>query len=178
MLFRSVGAAKANALDYAMKKEILDARATGDSIGSVVECVANGVPAGLGGLMFGGMESRISAALFALPGVRGVEFGAGFAIAGMRGSTANDPIRIEDDHISTETNHSGGLDGLTNGTPLILRCALRPTPSIVREQKTVDLTKLENTTIRLRGRYDPCSAPRMLPAIEAAVALCLLDAIL
>ena len=164
--------------DFAMKKEILDARASGDSVGGVIECSALGIPAGLGGLMFGGMESRISAALYAIPGVKGVEFGAGFEIAEMRGSQANDPIILEDGRIFTETNNAGGINGgLTNGMPLVVRCAFRPTPSISREQKTVDLMKQENTTMRVIGRHDPCVVPRAVPVVESMVAFCILDAL-
>ena len=165
-------------LPYAFKKEILDARSTGDSVGGEVECIVRGAPAGLGGLMFGGMESRIAAALYAIPGVKGVEFGAGFGIARMRGSAANDPIRIEDGRIFTETNNAGGLNGgLTNGMPLVVRCAFRPTPSISKEQMTVDLLKLENTTLRVTGSHDPCIVPRAVPGVESLVAFCVLDAL-
>ena len=174
-----VGKARGDGLTVQMKKEILDARASGDSVGSVVECAAAGVPAGLGGMMFGGMEPRVAAMLFAVPGVRGVEFGAGFEIAEMRGSQANDAIRLgEEGGLFTETNHSGGLNGgITNGMPLVVRCAFRPTPSIAREQRTVDIEKRENVTMRVRGRHDPCIAPRAIPIIEACVAFCLLDAV-
>lgn len=164
--------------DFAMRKEILDARASGDSVGGIVECTASGVPAGIGGLMFGGMESRIASALYAIPGVKGVEFGAGFEIASMRGSQANDPIRIEDGRIFTETNHAGGINGgITNGMPIVVRCAFRPTPSISREQKTVDLIKHENTVLRITGRHDPCIVPRAVPVVESLVAFCILDAL-
>lgn len=174
----SVARAVSEDFDFAMKKEILDARASGDSVGGIIECTANGVPAGIGGLMFGGMESRISAALYAIPAVKGVEFGAGFSIASMRGAQANDPIRIEDGRIFTETNHAGGINGgLTNGMPLVVRCAFRPTPSISREQNTVDLLKHENVTLRVSGRHDPCIVPRAVPVVEAMVAFCILDAI-
>ena len=164
--------------DFAMRKEILDARASGDSVGGIIECAASGVPAGIGGLMFGGMESRIAAALYAIPGVKGVEFGAGFEIAAMRGSLANDPIRLEDGRIFTETNYAGGINGgLTNGMPIVVRCAFRPTPSISREQKTVDLMKHENSTMRVIGRHDPCIVPRAVPVVESMVAFCVLDAL-
>ena len=163
--------------DFEMRKEILDARASGDSIGGVIECNATGLPAGLGGLMFGGMESRIASALYAIPGVKGVEFGLGFDIAKLRASEANDPIRLEDGRIFTESNNSGGINGgITNGMPLVVRCAFRPTPSISREQKTVDLSKQENTTLRIVGRHDPCIVPRAVPVVESMVAFCLMDA--
>lgn len=165
--------------DFTMQKEILDARSVGDSVGGVVRCEVFGLPAGLGGLMFGGMESRIAAALFAIPGVKGVEFGAGFEFAKMRGSMANDPIQIESGRIFTKTNHAGGINGgITNGMPLVVSCAFRPTPSISRQQDTVDLSKQENTTIRVLGRHDPCIALRAVPVVEGLVAFCLLDAML
>jgi len=165
--------------DFDMKKEILDARAAGDSVGSAIECIASGVPAGTGGLMFGGMESRIASMMFAVPGVKGVEFGDGFALAAMRGSTANDPIAIQANRVYTKTNRAGGINGgITNGMPIVIRVALRPTPSIVREQESIDLTTMKNTTIRITGRHDPCLAPRALPVIEAALAFCILDAML
>ncbi|NLH00795.1 MAG: chorismate synthase, partial [Clostridiales bacterium] len=176
----SIGSVESSSpnFDFAMRKEILDARASGDSVGGIVECTASGVPAGIGGLMFGGMESRIAAALYAIPGVKGVEFGAGFDIASMRGSQANDPIRIEDGRIFTETNHAGGINGgITNGMPIVVRCAFRPTPSISREQKTVDLIKHENTVLRITGRHDPCIVPRAVPVVESMVAFCILDAL-
>lgn len=176
----SVGSVERNNPDFnfAMHKEILDARANGDSVGGVIECVATGLPAGLGGLMFGGMESRIATALFAIPGVKGVEFGAGFGVAKMRGSEANDPIRLKDGSIFTETNNAGGINGgITNGMPLVVRCAFRPTPSIGREQKTIDLIKRENTTLRTIGRHDPCIVPRAVPVVESVVAFCIMDAI-
>lgn len=165
--------------DFTMQKEILDARSVGDSVGGVIQCQARGLSAGIGGLMFGGMESRIAAALYAIPGVKGVEFGAGFEISKMRGSQANDPIRIENGRIFTETNNSGGINGgITNGMPLVVRCAFRPTPSISRQQDTVDLVKQENSTIRVMGRHDPCIVPRALPVVESMVAFCILDAML
>lgn len=163
--------------DYAMRKEILNARSGGDSVGGTIRCTVRGIPAGVGGLMFGGMESRIAQALYAIPGLKALEFGAGFEIAKMRGSEANDPIALSGGGIYTETNNAGGINGgITNGMPLLLRCAFRPTPSISKEQKTVDLLKQENTTIRTLGRHDPCIVPRALPVVEAMVSFCVLDA--
>ncbi len=174
-----VGHACGTELDFGMKKEILDARSNGDSVGGVIECVAKGIPAGTGGLMFGGMESRIAQLMYAIPGVKGLEFGAGFALAKMRGSEANDPIRMEDGRIFTETNNAGGINGgITNGMPLVVRAAMRPTPSISREQKTVDLSAMENTVMRVTGRHDPCLVPRAIPVMEAALAVAVLDAML
>lgn len=172
-----IGEAKGKELDVHMRKEILQARSRGDSVGSVIRCKANGVPAGLGGLFFESMQSRISAMMCMLPGVTGVGFGDGFGMAALRGSVANDPIRIEGDNIFTETNHAGGLNcGMTNGMPLIVRVALRPTPSITRAQDTVNLETMTNASIASVGRFDPCLAPRTIPAAEAVLAFCILDA--
>ena len=148
-------------------------------MGSVLECVVQGVPAGVGGLMFGGMESRIASILYAIPGVKGVEFGLGFALAEKRGSEANDPLRLENGRVVMETNHAGGINGgITNGMPLVVRMALRPTPSIACEQHTVNLQTMEETTLRMGGRHDPCLAPRAIPVMEAALAVAVLDAML
>ena len=174
-----IGAARSDELNYDMKKELLDARSGGDSVGGVVECVAVGLPIGLGAPVFGGIEGKISAMLFALPGVRGVEFGAGFGVAEMRGSVTNDPIRAEDGRVFMATNNAGGvIGGLTNGMPLVVRCAIAPTPGIAREQNTVDLATMSNTTIRIRGQHEPSLAPRSVISVEAAVTICLLDAML
>ena len=174
-----VGQAVGEDLDFDMKKEILDARAAGDSVGAVIECIAEGVPVGTGGLLFGGLESRLGLLLFAIPGVKGVEFGSGFALSAMRGSEANDPIRVEGGRVVMGGNHAGGINGgLANGMPIVARIALRPTPSIAREQQSVDLDSMENRTIRVTGRHDPCLAPRAQPVAEAAMAFCILDAML
>jgi len=127
-----VGQATGRELNFDMKRAILDARSAGDSVGSELECIVTGVPAGVGGLLFGGMESRIAGMLYAIPGVKGVEFGRGFALAEMRGSEANDPIRLKNGHITMASNNAGGINGgITNGMPLVVRMALRPTPSRV-----------------------------------------------
>ncbi len=174
-----IGESTGDELTRSMKKEILDARASGDSVGGTVECVCTGVPAGIGGLMFGGLESRLAMLLYAIPGVKGLEFGAGFRLAEMRGSAANDPIRVSDGRIYTETNNSGGINGgLSNGMPIVARLAFRPTPSIGREQKSINLETMENVNFRVRGRHDPCIVPRAVPVVEAAMCIGLLDAIL
>lgn len=166
-------------LNFDMKRAILDARSAGDSVGSELECVVTGVPAGVGGLLFGGMESRIAGMLYAIPGVKGVEFGRGFALAEMRGSEANDPIRLQNGRITMASNNAGGINGgITNGMPLVVRMALRPTPSIACEQPSVDLATMEETPLRINGRHDPCLAPRAIPVMEAALACCVLDAML
>ena len=163
-----------------MQEAILAASHAGDSVGGVIECAAIGLPAGLGGPLFDGLESRLSAALFGIPAVKGVEFGAGFASAAMRGSEHNDPFRIgENGEITTETNHAGGiLGGITSGQPLVLRVAMKPTPSIALPQRTVSLSTKENAELIVRGRHDPCVAHRAVPVVEAVTALVLLDIIL
>jgi len=122
--------------------------------------------------MFGGMESRLAAALFGIPAVKGVEFGAGFEAARMLGSAHNDPFKVEDGRITTCTNHAGGiLGGITTGMPLIFRLAFKPTPSISVEQNSVSLSRMEQTKLAVTGRHDPCIVKRALPVIEAAAAL-------
>lgn len=161
----------------AMQAAIADAKADGDSVGGVVECVVLGAPAGLGDPMFDGMENRIASALFGIPAVKGVEFGAGFAAATLRGSENNDPFIVENGEIRTATNHCGGiLGGITNGMPLVVRAAFKPTPSIAKEQDSVDLTTLQSKNLSVRGRHDPCIVPRAVPCVEAAVAIAVYDA--
>ncbi len=160
-----------------MRERIAEARARGDSVGGIVECAVTGVPAGLGGPLFGGMEGRLAAALFGIPAVKGVEFGAGFAAAALRGSENNDPFRLENGRVVTETNNAGGiLGGITTGMPILFRVAVKPTPSIALEQRTVDLEKMEETTVAIAGRHDPCIVPRAVPCVEAAAALAVYDA--
>ncbi len=163
-----------------MRSAILDASRDADSVGGVVECAAIGLPAGLGGPMFDGVENRLSVALFGIPAVKGVEFGDGFSAADMRGSEHNDPFCIgSDGKVTTETNRAGGiLGGITTGQPLVLRIAVKPTPSIAKPQRTVSLSKNENVELTVRGRHDPCVAHRAVPVAEAVTALVLLDMIL
>ena len=163
----------------AMAQAILEAKAAGDSLGGVIECRILGVPAGVGGPLFDGLESRLSAAVFGIPAVKGVEFGAGFGASRLRGSENNDAFRVEDGRIVTETNRAGGiLGGTTTGMPLTLRVGIKPTPSIGRPQKTVSLARMENTELTIRGRHDPCIAHRAVPVVEAVTACVLLDLLL
>ena len=152
------------------------ARAAGDSVGGVIECTAEGLPAGLGSPMFGGVENRLAAALFGIPAVRGVEFGAGFAAAEMLGSENNDEYFLENNVIKTKTNHHGGvLGGITTGMSLILRVAIKPTPSIAKPQQSVDLQAMRATELNIGGRHDACIVPRAVPVVEAVTACVLLD---
>ncbi len=167
------------AASSAMQAEIAAARAEEDSVGGVVECCALGLPVGLGGPMTDGLESRVAAIVFGIPAVRGVEFGAGFAAAAMRGSAHNDPYVLSGGKITTETNRHGGvLGGISTGLPLLFRAAFKPTPSIGRAQKSVSLSRMEPTELKISGRHDPCVVPRAVPVVEAACAVALLDALL
>ena len=160
----------------AMTAEILAAKAEGDSVGGVIECAAVGVPCGIGGPMFDGVENRLASALFGIPAVKGVEFGSGFAAAGMRGSAHNDPFIFADGRVRTATNNSGGIQGgISNGMPVVFRVAIKPTPSIAKEQDTVDLRTKEPVKLEIAGRHDPCIAVRAVPVVEAVAALCILD---
>lgn len=162
-----------------MRAAILQARSERDSVGGVVECIAQGLPAGLGDPMFGGMEGRLAAALFGVPAVKGVEFGAGFGAARMRGSEHNDPFALREGRVVTKTNHAGGiLGGITTGMPILLRAAFKPTPSIAMEQDSVSLSRMEAEKLVVTGRHDPCIVPRAVPVVEAVTALVLLDALL
>ena len=162
-----------------MQKLIERARQELDSVGGVVECAAIGVPAGLGDPMFDGIENRLAAALFGIPAVKGVEFGAGFTAPYLHGSQNNDAFAVEDGRIVTTTNHAGGiLGGITTGMPVLLRAAFKPTPSIAREQQTVSLSKMENAKLQIHGRHDPCIAHRAVPVVEAVTATVLLDLLL
>lgn len=162
-----------------MQAAILAAKQDLDSVGGVIECAAVGLPAGLGDPMFGGVENRLAAALFGVPAVKGVEFGEGFRAAGLRGSENNDPFTVEGGRIQAVTNHAGGiLGGITTGMPVVLRAAVKPTPSIGRAQRTVSLSRLENTELTVHGRHDPCVAHRAVPVVEAVTAAVLLDMLL
>ena len=162
-----------------MREAVLAAKAAGDSVGGVVECFATGLPAGLGDGMFDGVENRVARALFGIPAVKGVEFGAGFAAADLRGSENNDPYRALDGRIVAETNHAGGaLGGISTGMPLVVRAAFKPTPSIALAQRSVSLSRHEDAPLTVQGRHDPCVVIRAVPVVEAAVACALLDMLL
>ncbi len=182
-LFEEIAAKPFPVLDDArgqrMQGAIMAAAQEGDSVGGVVECAAVGLPAGLGEPMFDGMESRLAAVLFGIPAVKGVEFGAGFEASALRGSVNNDPFCIHDGRVETTRNRAGGiLGGITNGMPLTLRAAFKPTPSISKPQQSVHLPHMEETELVISGRHDPCVAHRAVPVVEAAVATVLLDILL
>ena len=164
----------------AMNDAMAAAKEVGDSVGGVIECVCEGVPAGLGEPMFGGMENRIAQAVFGIPAVKGIEFGAGFAAGAMRGSENNDPFYYDETGaVRTRTNNHGGiLGGITSGMPVVFRVAIKPTPSIGLEQESVDLTTGETARLVVGGRHDPCIVPRAVPCVEAAAAAALYDALL
>jgi len=159
-----------------MEEAILKAKNEGDSVGGVVECTALNVPVGVGEPLFDSLDADMAKILFDVPAVKGVEFGAGFKATRLRGSENNDPFAIRGGKIVTLTNNAGGvLGGLSSGMPIVVRTAIKPTPSISKEQKTVDLSKMEETTIRVKGRHDPCVVPKAVPVIESAVAIVLAD---
>lgn len=165
------------AAEVPMRAAVEDARLAADSVGGVIEAAATGLPAGLGSPHFDGVENRLAALLFGIPAVKGVEFGDGFAIAGLRGSEANDPYAYNArGEVVTTANHNGGITGgITTGMPLLVRVAVKPTASIGQMQQTVDLHTGGAATLVVQGRHDPCIVPRALPVVEAAVALGLLD---
>ena len=159
-----------------MRTLIEEARADGDSIGGVVECAVTGLPAGLGEHMFDGIENRISAMIFGIPGVKGIEFGDGFACSTRRGSQNNDAFAVVDGKIVTKTNHAGGiLGGMSSGMPLIFRAAMKPTPSIFQEQDSVDMVSMEPVKLTIKGRHDPCIVLRAVPGFEAVAAIVICD---
>lgn len=162
-----------------MKSEINSARLDGDSIGGVIECAAIGLPIGLGEHIFDGVENRISSMIFGIPAVKGIEFGNGFECAALRGSQNNDQFELANGKIRTSTNNCGGiLGGMTNGMPLVFRAAMKPTPSIFKEQQSVDMTSMTPTTITVKGRHDPCIVLRAVPVFEAATAIAICDMLL
>ncbi len=158
-----------------MQEKILSAKSEGDSIGGIIECIVTGVPIGLGGPdLDDTLEGLISKNIFAVPAVKGIEFGSGFELARMLGSEANDLWINIDGKISSKTNHNGGINGgISNGLPLVFSVALKPTPSILKKQKTINMQTLEEKELQIVGRHDPCIVMRAVPVIEAATALAL-----
>ena len=162
-----------------MQQAIEEARAEGDSVGGVVECIIRGLPCGVGDPIFDGLENQIARLVFAIPAVKGIEFGAGFSSCEKRGSENNDPFCVRNGRVETVTNHCGGiLGGISNGMPVLFRTAFKPTPSIAKPQQSVNLQTMEEETLCITGRHDPCIVPRAVPVVEAAAAVAIYDLIL
>ena len=163
-----------------MKEKILAAKSEKDSVGGVVECAVCGIPAGLGDTLFQGLEGRIASTVFAIPAVKGIEFGSGFSGSKMRGAQNNDAFYFDEEkNIKTKTNNHGGiLGGITSGMPIVFNTAFKPTPSIEKEQESVDIATQQNTTLVIKGRHDPCIVKRAVPCVDAATAIALADLIL
>ncbi len=169
-------------LDDSKKEQMLtaieEARNDQDSVGGVIECVIKGVPIGTGEYMFDSLESVISHLAFAVPAVKGIEFGSGFNLAQMKGSRANDSFYYDNGTVKTKTNNNGGINGgMANGMPITFRVVIKPTPSIAKEQDTVDLTSGKNVKIKIEGRHDACITPRAVPVIEAISAIAIYDSL-
>jgi len=155
---------------------IEQAKEDGDSVGGLIEGIALNVPVGLGEPVFDTLEGGLAKALFAIPAVKGVEFGSGFTAAGRRGSENNDPFTIRNGKIATATNNAGGiLGGISNGMPIVVRVAVKPTPSIAKSQQTVNLNDMESASLVVKGRHDACIVPRAVPVVESMVAVTLCD---
>lgn len=162
-----------------MRQAIAQAKIEGDSVGGIIECIVTGIPAGLGSASFGGVEGKLAQVIYGIPAVKGLDFGSGFTGSYMRGSQNNDNYHIIDGKIVTKTNNAGGiLGGITTGMPLVFQAAIKPTPSIAKEQQTVNLKTLEVQPLQIRGRHDPCIVPRAVPVIEAAAAIAIYDLLL
>ena len=162
-----------------MKSRVEEVKSQKDSLGGIIECAVIGLKPGIGEPMFDGVENKIASIVFGIPAIKGIEFGAGFGVADMWGSENNDEFYYDDNIIKTKTNNHGGiLGGITSGMPLVYRVAIKPTPSIAREQDSVSLKKGENVKLKIKGRHDPCIVPRAVPVIEAATAIALYDLII
>ncbi len=173
------GAEGGAAITREMESEIDKAMGSGDSVGARIECVVYNMPIGVGEPMFDSIESVIAHAMYSIPAVKAVSFGAGFDLAGMRGTDANDEYRFENGRIVTMTNNNGGvLGGMSNGMPVVFHVAVKPTPSISTSQRTVDLEKMTNCDIEIKGRHDPCIGLRALPVVENMAAFCIADLIM
>ena len=163
----------------AMRDFIAQAQAAGDSVGGIIECAITGLPAGIGEPMFGGIESKIAQIVCGIPAVKGLDFGIGFDCACVPGSQSNDDFAVVDGKIVTQTNNAGGvLGGISNGMPIIFTAAIKATPSIACAQQSVNQNTMEEVTLEIKGRHDPCIVPRAVPVVEAAAAIAIYDLIL
>ena len=159
-----------------MEEAIMNARKEGESLCGVIECIALNLPVGIGEPLFDSLDADLAKAVFAVPAVKGVEFGVGFRAAELTGSQNNDAFLLKNGKVVTSTENAGGiLGGLSSGMPIMIRVAIKPTPSIAKEQKTVNLSSMENASLSVKGRHDPCVVPKAVPAIEAAVSITLVD---
>lgn len=159
-----------------MQAEIEKARMDGDSVGGIVECIVSGLPAGLGGPFFGGVEGKLAQMIYGIPAVKGIDFGSGFSGSYLRGSQNNDPYTVIDGTVRTLTNNAGGiLGGITTGMPIVFQTAIKPTPSIAKAQTSVSLKSMTEESLKIHGRHDPCIVPRAVPVIEAAAAIAIFD---
>jgi chorismate synthase len=159
-----------------MEQEIIDAKKESESIGGIVECLALNVPVGVGEPMFDSLDADLAKALLNVPAVKGVEFGLGFEIAELKGSESNDSYNIKEGEVATSSNNMGGiLGGLSTGMPIIVRVAIKPTPSVGKEQKTVNLSTMKDSKMTIKGRHDPGVVPKAVPAVESAVAITIAD---
>lgn len=167
-----------SSLEELMRNEVLEARKDMDSVGGTIECAVLGIKPGIGNPFFDSVESTIAHLMFSVPAVKGIEFGEGFDISKMRGSEANDEYYLDNEEIKTRTNNNGGiLGGITNGMPIIFNVAIKPTASIFKEQKTVNIANMKEETLNIEGRHDPCIVQRALPVIEAVTAIGILELI-
>ncbi|AFA49375.1 chorismate synthase [Acetobacterium woodii] len=166
-------------LEVAMKAAIISAMEDEDSVGGIVEGFITGSLPGIGNPFFESIESRLAALLFSIPAVKGVTFGAGFETASKRGSEVNDALRMRDGKIETVTNNNGGINGgISNGMPIVFQVAFKPTPSIGKEQQTINIAALKDATLKIEGRHDPCIVVRAFPVVEAVTAICMADFLL
>ena len=162
-----------------MKEEIINAKKDLDSVGGVIETYVIGIKGGIGNPFFDSLESNIAHALFSIPGLKGLEFGLGFGFKDLYGSEANDQFRFDGSHVTTLTNHNGGINGgISNGMPLVLRSVIKPTPSIGKKQLTISSLDSQNTELEIKGRHDPCIVRRARVVIDSLVAFALLDSML
>ena len=162
--------------DINVYEKIEEARLNGDSVGGIITCQVTGLPVGVGEPMFDGVENNIASAVFAIPAVKGIEFGNGFEAASLTGSENNDQFYFEGDQVKTRSNNNGGiLGGITSGMGVVFRVAIKPTPSIAMAQNTVSLSAKKNAVLEIKGRHDPCIVPRAVPCVEAAAALAIYD---